>query len=103
MCVTPPAGVDKYRDHGKLIRDVVAHCLKRVFTGPVAGRIPLLRTSGEEDRERERVCSSDYGLQWMWITGEGCSLNRLKSWPRIKTRHRPVHLLIILYSPRIHE
>lgn len=51
MCVTPPAGVDKYRDHGKLIRDVVAHCLKRVFTGPVAGRIPLLRTSGEEDRE----------------------------------------------------
>lgn len=24
MCVTPPAGVDKYRDHGKLIRDVVA-------------------------------------------------------------------------------
>lgn len=53
MCVTPPASVDKYRDHGKLIRDVVAHCLKRVFTGPVAGRIPLLRTSGEEDRERE--------------------------------------------------
>lgn len=51
MCVTSPAGVDKYRDHGKLIRDVVAHCLKRVFTGPVAGRIPLLRTSGEEDRE----------------------------------------------------
>lgn len=55
MCVTPPAGVDKYRDHGKLIRDVVAHCLKQVFTGPVAGRIPLLRTSGEEDRERESM------------------------------------------------
>ena len=35
MCVTPPTGVDKYRDRGKLIRDVVAHCLKRVFTGRV--------------------------------------------------------------------
>lgn len=35
VCVTPPTGVDKYRDRGKLIRDVVAHCLKRVFTGRV--------------------------------------------------------------------
>lgn len=35
MCVTPPTGVDKYRDRGKLIRDVVVHCLKRVFTGRV--------------------------------------------------------------------
>lgn len=54
MCVTPPAGVDKYRDHGKLIRDVVAHCLKRVFTGPVAGRFHCF-VRAERKIERESM------------------------------------------------
>lgn len=63
VCVTPPTGVDKYRDRGKLIRDVVAHCLKRVFTGRVRES-----SVGSYEKDKERVCSSDYGLQWMWIT-----------------------------------